>query len=123
MSEGLNRVLMIGTVADPPGYRLTASGKARLWLRLKVAEGYVDREGEARERQGWYTVVVWGPRATELRATLRQGQRLAVDGRLDNWKKDGDPPRWVTEVVARDVLVLDRASATTALRPPDRDAA
>lgn len=119
---GMNKVILIGTLADDPRYKLTQKGTGKLHMRIKTAESFTDATGTARERSSYHSVVVWGRRAEALSRFLRQGRRIAVEGRLHSYKWDAvEPPRWVTEVVADDVVLLDRGDAASA--EADRSAA
>ena len=107
-SNGLNKVILIGALAEEPRLKTTGEGRVRLLLRLHTIESYNDRAGLERESHGWHDVVVWGTRGEALSRYLHKGRRLAVEGRLHGYKTDGDPPRWRSEVVARNVVVLDQ---------------
>ncbi|MEQ9646337.1 MAG: single-stranded DNA-binding protein [Sandaracinaceae bacterium] len=123
-SQGLNKVTLIGRV-DGRTYFSLKHGKARLWFRLHCLEELPDQEGVMRPRQIWLSVVVWGPRAEALSRELYAGCHVAVDGRISHWKREGEtPPRWETEIVARDVLMLggQREPAKVG-RPPTENAA
>ncbi len=115
-SQGLNRVVLIGSVDGEPRYRPHERGRHRLWLRVRTSELRPDENGVKRERLGWHSVVVWGGQAEGLSRFLRSGHRVAVEGRLVTRKVgDAGAPRWDTEIHARELLVLDRpASATDA---------
>ena len=49
MSEGLNRVTLIGNLGQDPELRFTQSGQAILNLRLATTEKYLDRDGNKKE--------------------------------------------------------------------------
>ena len=106
-SNGVNKVFLIGALAEEPRLKTTGEGRSRLLLRVHTVESYEDKTGLERERQSWHDVVVWGKRGEGLARFLRRGRRVVVEGRLHGYKTDGDPPRWRTEIVARDVVVLD----------------
>jgi single-strand DNA-binding protein len=118
----MNKVMLIGRVEGDPHFKLTAKGKRRLWFRVCCVSDAVDEAGQVREHKTWLSVVLWGARAEGLRSALRDGQWIAVDGRISHWKRDGEqPPRWETEIVARDLTLLDRRGPTSAFRPPKAD--
>lgn len=120
-TTGLNKVMLIGRIDGDPHFK--TGGKApRLWMRVHCVEEIPDENGIPRARQTWLSVVVFGPRAAGLAKFLRAGRRIAVDGRINHWKREGEhPPRWETQIVARDVVLLDEESRSTtvALRPPN----
>jgi len=63
MSEGYNRVILMGNLGADPELKLTQGGTSVLKLRVATSERYVDRNGDKQERTEWHTVVVWGKRA------------------------------------------------------------
>jgi len=119
---GLNRVLLIGHVVSEPRYKITQQHqRPRLWLRVQTTEGYRDQHDIERERRSFHTVVVWGKHATALSAFLREGQAVAVEGRLSSRSYDSKgQKRYEVEVTATKLVVLTPANAQA---PADLDAA
>ena len=108
MSEGLNKVILIGNLGADPESRFTSSGGMVLNLRLATNESWFDKETQSRkERTEWHSVVVFGARAEGLSKVLRKGGQICVEGRLQttNWEKDGQK-HYRTEIVANEVLLL-----------------
>ena len=58
MSEGLNRVMLLGNLGQDPELRYTQSGQAVLNMRLATTEVYFDRDRNKKERTEWHSVVV-----------------------------------------------------------------
>ena len=107
MSEGLNRVILLGNLGADPELRMTNSGSAVLKMRLATSEKYLDRNKVKQERTEWHTVVVWGRRAEALSKFLSKGARLLIEGGLRTTSfegKDGQK-RYKTEVVANNVVL------------------
>ena len=107
MSEGLNRVTLIGNLGQDPELRFTQSGQAILNLRLATTEKYLDRDGNKKEQTDWHQVTIWGKRGEALAKFLRKGSRLCVEGSIRNssYEKDGTK-RYKSEVNARNILLL-----------------
>ncbi|MBX3268713.1 MAG: single-stranded DNA-binding protein [Sandaracinaceae bacterium] len=105
---GLNRVLLIGDVASEPRFKLTPERKLpRLWFRVRTEEAYRGADEQERTRSSYHTVVVWGDRAQALRAFLRPGHTVAIEGRLSTSVYElAGKKRYETEVVATSVVVL-----------------
>jgi single-strand DNA-binding protein len=105
MSDGMNRVILLGNIGADPELRYTTAGVAVLNVRLATNESYVDRNKEPQERTEWHTVVVWGNRAEGLSRVLTKGSGVLVEGtlRTSSYEKDGQK-RYRTEVHARDVF-------------------
>lgn len=107
MSEGMNRVFLLGNLGQDPELRMTSSGNAVLSIRLATAESYKDRDGAWKERTEWHTVIVWGKRAEALSKLLQKGDRIMVEGSLRTSSyddRDGNK-RYKTEVNAREVIL------------------
>jgi single-strand DNA-binding protein len=107
MSEGLNKVILMGNLGSDPELRSTQSGQSLLEIRMATTEVYFDREKVKQERTEWHTVTVWGSaRAEGLAKVLKKGDRILVEGRLhtESWEKDGEK-RFRTGVVAESVIL------------------
>jgi len=109
MSEGLNRVILLGHVGAEPDLRYTASGTAVLNLRLATNESFFDRNREMQERTDWHQVGVWGARAEGLSKVLSKGACILVEGglRTSSYDKDG-VKRYKTEVHAKEICLASR---------------
>lgn len=105
MSEGLNRVMLLGALGAKPELRYTQAGTPVLGLRLATNESYVDKNKERQDRTEWHSIVLFGARAEGLAPHLDKGTKLFVEGslRTSKYEKDG-VERYKTEIVASNVL-------------------
>ena len=76
MSDGMNKVILLGNVGANPELRYTTAGVPVLSLRLATNESYLDKNKEPQGRTEWHTVVVWGARAEGLARTEMAGRRV-----------------------------------------------
>jgi single-strand DNA-binding protein len=108
MSEGLNRVTLLGNLGADPELRHTQGGNAVLNIRLATTETWL-KDGEKQERTDWHNVVVWGKRAEALGRILGKGSQILVEGglRTSSYEKDG-VKHWKTEVHATNILLCGR---------------
>jgi single-strand DNA-binding protein len=107
MSEGLNRVMLLGNLGADPELRFTQGGQAVLNLRLATTETYLDKDKVRKERTDWHNVVIWGKRGEALAKILGKGSSIFVEGSLRTSSyddRDGNK-RYKTEVVAQNVLL------------------
>ncbi len=106
MSEGLNRVMLLGNLGADPELRFTKGGQAVMQLRIATTERFKDQSGNWTDRTEWHSVVVWGKRAEGLSKILRKGSSIFVEGslRTTNWEKDGQK-HYKTEVNAREIIL------------------
>jgi single-strand DNA-binding protein len=105
MSDGLNRVMLLGFLGAKPELRYTQAGTPVLGLRLATNESYVDRNKERQDRTEWHNVTLFGARAEGLAPHLDKGTKLFIEGslRTSKYEKDG-VERWKTEIVANNVV-------------------
>lgn len=116
--QGLNSVQLIGNLGRDPELRFTAGGKAVANLRLAVTTGFGENQ-----RTDWFQVVAWEKLAEACNQYLRKGSRIFVAGRLQirQWEGDDGQTRYATEVVARQVIFLDRPNGASASERDEGD--
>lgn len=104
----LNRVTIIGNLGKEPEMKYTANGSAV--TTFSVASSYKPAEGK--EQTEWFTVVCWNKLAEVCAQHLAKGRKVYVDGRLQtrSWDGPDGAKKYRTEVIANQVLFLDRAS-------------
>lgn len=105
MSQGLNRVVLIGHVGSTPEVGATASGARVATFRLATDRRAPD--GEARLTD-WHTVVAWDRLASEVERMVHRGDRVFVEGRLESRTRKGrrGVSREVTEIIAEELIPL-----------------
>lgn len=107
MSEGINRVTLLGNLGADPELRQASSG-AILRIRLATTEGYFDkRSNERKERTDWHSVTVFGPRAEALGRILSKGSSILVEGRIQtsSYEKDGQKV-YRTDIIANNIVLV-----------------
>lgn len=107
MSDGLNRVMLLGNLGADPELRSTNGGDSVLRLRIATSERYLDRNKAWQERTEWHSVIVWGKRAEALHRILTKGSTIFVEGSLRTSSyddKDG-VKRYKTEVNAKEIIL------------------
>jgi single-strand DNA-binding protein len=114
MPDGLNKVMLIGNLGTDPEMRYTANGSAVTTFRLAVSRSFGAEEGR-REETEWFSIVTWNKLAELLGQHMQKGRKVYVEGRLAtrSWDdKDTGQKRYRTEVIASQVLFLDRAQGS-----------
>jgi len=109
--SGLNKVMLIGNLGTDPEMRYTANGSAVTTFRMACSRNYRSPNGERHEETEWFTVVTWNKTAEIVSQILHKGSRAYVEGRLStrSWDGPDGQKRYRTEVIANQVLFLDRA--------------
>lgn len=88
-------------------------------VTFRVATGRMDKDsaGNLWEDTEWTNITCWNKLAEVAQDYLRKGSRLYVEGRLQtrSWEDQatGQKPYW-TEVVAQDIIFLDRRQEVSA---------
>lgn len=102
----MNKVIMIGNLANDPEAFTTQSGISRSTFRLAVQRKYANAQG-VREAD-FFTVVCWRNTAEFCNKYLSKGRRVAVEGSLQNRSYDAQDgtKRYVTEINADSVEAL-----------------
>lgn len=108
----LNKLIVIGNVGTDPEMRFTPNGNAVTSFRLAVSRSYKDASGERQQDTEWFSVVSWNALAESCNQYLSKGKRCYVEGRLksQSWTSQDGQPRFSNEIIAGQVIFLDRAS-------------
>jgi len=121
MSDGVNKVILLGNLGADPEMRMTQGGTAVLNLRLATTESYLDKKNIRQERTEWHSVTVWGKRAEGLAKILVKGDRVYIEGRIEttSYEKDGEK-KYSTKVVANQVVLNGAKRGGDEERPRER---
>lgn len=103
----LNRVILIGRLAQDPELRYTTSGVAVANFSLAVERPYTSQAGE--REVDFIDIVTWRKLAETCANNLQKGRLVAVQGRLQvrSYEANDGTRRRVAEVVADEVRFLD----------------
>jgi single-strand DNA-binding protein len=101
-----NTITVVGNLTRDPEIRYTASGQANARLGVAVSRRWQNRQtSEWEERTSFFNVVAWGDMAENISDTLAKGNRVIVNGRLEqrSWETDQGEKRSVVEIVADEI--------------------
>ena len=109
-----NKVQLIGRLGKDPELMSFDEGKVKCAFPLATNESFRNGEGERVERTQWHDVVIWGALAEIAGQYLRKGTEVAIEGRLAyrTYEDTEGHTRYVTEVIAGEMLMLDRKPET-----------
>ena len=116
----MNKVILIGNLANDPEAFTTQSGISRSTFRIAVQRRFANAQG-VREAD-FFTVVAWRQTADFCNRYLTKGRKVAVEGSIQNRSYDAQDgsKRYVTEIIADNVEpVGSRDEAGGAPRPRD----
>ncbi|RPI03902.1 MAG: single-stranded DNA-binding protein [Calditrichaeota bacterium] len=117
----LNKVMLIGRLGQDPELKYTPSGAAVLTLSIATNTSYKGQDGNPVENTEWTRVVLWRKQAEVLSPYLKKGSRIFVEGKLStrSWDDQNGVKRYITEVTADQVQLLDgRSESSGASAPP-----
>ena len=99
----MNRVILIGNLANDPESRTTQSGIAQCSFRLAVQRRFKGANGE--RETDFLPVVCWRQTAEFVQRYLAKGRKAAVDGSIQTRSYDAQDGsrRYVTEIIADSV--------------------
>ena len=105
-----NRVQLIGNLGNDPEIKQFDGGKTRASFRMATSDVYKNDKGEKITETQWHNIVAWNGVAKIADKYMKKGSQVAIDGKLTSrsWDdKDGNK-RYITEVVASEILLLDK---------------
>jgi single-strand DNA-binding protein len=107
----INKVILVGRLGKDPEVRSTPSGTSVAKFSLATDERFTDKSGEKQDRTEWHNIVAWGKLGEICGQYLRKGKLVYIEGsiRTDSWDdKESGQKKYRTEIVARDMKMLDR---------------
>ena len=106
MSNGLNKVQIIGNLGADPEIRYTREGGAPVAsLSIATTDRWKDKvTGDMQKKTEWHRVSVFGRTAEIAEEFLKKGSKVYVEGKLQTNEKDG---KYYTGIVANQMIMLD----------------
>ncbi|MDR7868964.1 MAG: single-stranded DNA-binding protein [Sporomusaceae bacterium] len=102
----MNKVILVGRLAQDPEVRYTQSGKAVASFTIAVNRF----SGGGQKEADFIPIVAWEKLAETCGNNLTKGQRVLVEGRLQirSYETNDGQKRRVAEVVAQNIEFLER---------------
>ena len=99
----MNKVILIGNIANDPESRTTQSGIAQCSFRVAVQRRFKGANGE--RETDFLPVVCWRQTAEFAQRYLVKGRKVAVEGSIQTRSYDAQDgsKRYVTEIIADSV--------------------
>jgi single-strand DNA-binding protein len=110
MNAMRNKVQLIGHVGQEPEIKTFDGEKKVANITIATNDYYTNDKGEKVEQTEWHRVAAWGKLAEIIEKYVDKGKEIAIEGKLTHRSyddKDGNK-RYVTEVVASDILLLGK---------------
>lgn len=111
----LNKAMIIGNLTRDPEVKTIPSGATV--TRFAVATNLVwnDNQGQRQEKVEFHNVIAWRKLGEICGQYLKKGAKVYIEGRLqtNEWTGNDGVKRYRTEIVAENMIMLDRAGAST----------
>jgi single-strand DNA-binding protein len=119
MSNFRNHVQLIGNVGEDPKITLLDGGRKVARFPMATNEYYTNAQGEKIQNTDWHQVVAWGKTADILEKYTAKGSEIGVQGKIKtrSYTTEDGNQRYVTEIVADEVLLLGSKAAQEASEP------
>jgi single-strand DNA-binding protein len=109
----LNRATIIGNVTRDPEVRTTTTGQNVASFGVATNMVWTDAQGQKQQRAEFHNIVAWGKLADICKQYLTKGKKIYLEGRLQTreWETPDAQKRTRTEIVAENMIMLDRGGA------------
>lgn len=111
----LNKAMIIGRLTKDPESRTTPQGTSVATFSVATNFVWTDGSGQKQEKVEYHDVVVWRKLAEICSQYLKKGSKVFLEGRLEtrNWEGQDGVRRYRTEIIADNLIMLDRAGSNT----------
>lgn len=105
-----NRVQLIGRVGQDPEVKTLDGGKKLATVSIATNDVYYKENGDKVEQTEWHRVTAWGKTAEIIEKYVVKGKEIGIEGKLTHRSYDdkNGEKRYVTEIVANEVLLLSK---------------
>ncbi|MDO8668284.1 MAG: single-stranded DNA-binding protein [bacterium] len=109
----LNKAMIIGFLTRDPEVRTTPNGKTVASFSVATNFVWTDQSGQKHEKAEFHNIVAWARLAEICGQYLKKGAKIYLEGRLQtrDWVGQDSVKRYRTEIVAENMIMLDRAGA------------
>ena len=111
----LNKVMIIGNVVRDPEMRTTPNARNVSSFSIATNRVWKDANDQKQSKAEFHNIVAWGRLAEIVNQYLKKGSKVYVEGRLEtrSWDDPNGIKRYRTEVIADNMIMLDRVGAST----------
>ena len=114
-----NDITLVGNLVQNPELRYTAGGSAAMSLSVAYNRTWTNKtSGEKEEAVSFFRIQAWGTLAENVAETLQKGDRIIVNGRLEQrtWEDTDGTKKSSVEIVADDIAPSLRYASATVTR-------
>lgn len=109
----LNKAMVIGNLTRDPEMRTTPSGAQVASFSVATSLVWTDQSGQQQKKTEFHNIVAWRKLAEICGQYLHKGSKVYIEGRLQttDWTGQDNIKRYRTEIVAENMIMLDRQGA------------
>ena len=113
--RGINRVILVGNIGKDPELKTLQDGTAVAKMTLATTETYRLKDGGSQVHTDWHTIIAWRGLATIAGKYLHKGSLVYIEGKIRyrQYESKEAAKKYVTEIVAEELLILDKKSTDT----------
>lgn len=115
--SGVNKAILVGNLGRDPEIRHMPNGGAVANLAIATSEKWKDKStGEQQEKTEWHRVVLFKKLAEIAGEYLKKGSKVYIEGKIQTkkWQDNEGKDRYTTEIVGRELQMLDSRAGGTA---------
>jgi single-strand DNA-binding protein len=109
----VNKVLLIGYLADVPVVTATTSGKKVAKMRIGTNERHKDQSGQYQTTTEWHNLVMFDKTAEIASQYLTKGAQVYIEGKIkyNTYEKDGQK-KYFTEIIVNEFKMLGKKESS-----------
>lgn len=118
----LNKAMIIGNLTRDPEIKTIPSGTTVASFGVATNRIWTDQQGQKKEAVEFHNIVAWRRLAEICGQYLHKGSKIYIEGRLQtrDWTGQDGVKRYRTEIIAENMIMLDRAGAGNVSAPIDQ---
>lgn len=116
----LNKAMIIGNMTRDPESRTTPGGQTVCNFAIATNRFWKDQQtNERKTAVEYHNVVAWGKLAETCQQYLKKGKKVYIEGRMQtrSWEDQAGTKRNRMEIVAENLIMLDRSGAPSTGAP------
>ena len=120
--SGVNKVILVGNLGSDPEIKATSNGSSLANFSVATSERWT-KDGERHEKTEWHRVTAFGKLAEIVGQYVTKGSKVYIEGKIQtrSWETDSGEKRYATEIIARDLQMLDKAGQQSSAPPSPID--
>lgn len=117
--KSINKVILVGNLTRDPEKKTTPNGQTITTFGVATNRDWVTSQGERNSMTEFHSIVAWGKLGDICAQFLRKGKLVYIEGYLKtrSWDNENGIKSFRTEVVATDMIILDRDKRESGEKP------